>query len=71
MARVGAEDQAPAPAAACGQELKRRGYERERTAVQDEIDRCQQLGTPAALAEIDVLWRKKRAVLMKLESLRT
>ena len=71
MARVGAEDHPPAPAAACGEALKRRGYERERTAVQDEIDRCQQLGTPSALAEIDVLWRKKRALLMKLESLRT
>ncbi len=71
MARVGAQDRAPAPAAACGQELKRRGYERERAAVQDEIDRCQQLGTPSALAEIDQLWEKKRAVLMKLESLRT
>jgi DNA primase len=71
MARVGAEDHPPAPAAACGEALKRRGYERERTAVQDEIDRCQQLGTPSALAEIDVLWRKKRDLLMKLESLRT
>ena len=71
MARVGAQNRAPAPAAACGQELKRRGYERERAAVQDEIDRCQQLGTPSALAEIDLLWKKKRALLMKLESLRT
>ena len=71
MARLAAEDRAPAPAAACGQELKRRGYERERVAVQDQIDRCQQLGTPSALAEIDLLWQKKRALLMKLESLRT
>ena len=70
MARL-AQDRAPAPAAACGQELKRRGYERERLAVQDQIDRCQQLGTPSALAEIDLLWQKKRALLMKLESLRT
>ena len=71
MARVGAEDQAAAPAAACGQELRRRGYERQRTAVQDEIDRCQQLGTPSAMAEIDQLWLKKRALLTKLESLRS
>ena len=71
IARVGAEDQAAAPAAACGQELKRRGYERQRVAVQDEIDRCQQLGTPAALAEIDLLWLKKRDLLTKLESLRS
>ena len=71
MARVGAQDRAPAPAAACGQELKRRGYERQRAAVQDEIERCQQLGTPSALAEIDLLWQKKRDLLTKLESLRT
>ena len=71
MARLAAQDRPPAPAAACGQELKRRGYERERVAVQDQIDQCQQLGTPSALAEIDVLWQKKRALLMKLESLRT
>ena len=71
MARLASEDHPPAPAAACGQELKRRGYELERVAVQDQIDRCQQLGTPSALAEIDLLWRKKHALLMKLESLRT
>ena len=71
MVRLAAQDHEPAPAAACGQELKRRGYERERVKVQDEIDRCQQLGTPSALAEIDLLWQKKRALLMKLESLRT
>ena len=71
MARVGDEQHAAAPAVACGQELKRRGYERQRTAVQDEIDRCQQLGTPSALAEIDLLWLKKRVLLTKLESLRS
>jgi DNA primase len=71
MARVGTQDQPAAPAAACGQELKRRGYERQRAAVQDEIDRCQQEGTPSALAEIDGLWLKKRDLLTKLELLRS
>ena len=70
MARVGAQALAPAPAAACGQELKRLAYERQRAALQDEIDQCQQLGTPSALAEIDLLWQKKRDLLMKIESLR-
>ena len=70
MARVGAQE-APAPAAACGQELRRLRYERQRTALQDEIDRCQQLGTPSALAEIDLLWQKKLELLTKLESLRS
>ena len=70
MARVGAGDRPPAAAADCGHELRRRACERQRTAVQDEIDRCQQLGTPSALAEIDVLWRKKLDLSAKLESLR-
>ena len=70
MARVGAQE-SPAPAAACGQELQRLGYERQRAAVQDEIDRCQQLGTASALAEIDLLWQKKLELLTKLESLRS
>ena len=60
MARVGSRRTPPAPAADCGNELKYLQYRRQRAAVQDEIDRCQQIGTPSALAEIDVLWRKKR-----------
>ena len=71
ITRVGAQDHTPASAAACGHELRRRGYERQRTALQDEIVRCQQLGTPSALAEIDLLWQRKMALLTKLESLDT
>ena len=70
MARVGAGDRPPAAAADCGHELRRRACERQRAAVQDEIDRCQQIGTPSALAEIDVLWRKKLDLSARLESLR-
>ena len=70
MARVGAGDRPPAAALDCGREIRRLACERQRAAVQDEIDRCQQLGTPSALAEIDVLWRKKRDLSAKLESLR-
>ena len=70
MARVGAVDRPPAAAVDCGHELRRLACERQRAAVQDEIDRCQQLGTPSALAEIDLLWRKKRDLSAKLESLR-
>ncbi|MBM62891.1 MAG: DNA primase [Acidobacteria bacterium] len=69
VARVGTQDRPPAPTADCGQEIKRLGYERQRAAVQEEIDRCQQIGTPAALAEIDLLWQKKRDLLTRLESL--
>ncbi len=70
MARVGAGDRPPAAAADCGHELRRRACERQRAAVQDEIDRCQRIGTPSALAEIDVLWRKKLDLSARLESLR-
>jgi len=69
MARVGALERPPASAANCGREIKRLGYERQRAAVQDEIDRCQKVGTPSALAEIDLLWQKKRDLLTRLESL--
>lgn len=70
MARVGAGDRPPAAALDCGREIRRLACERRRAEVQDEIDRCQQLGTPSALAEIDALWRKKRDLAAKLESLR-
>ena len=69
MARIGALERPPASAENCGREIKRLGYERQRVAVQDEIDRCQRLGTPSALAEIDLLWQKKRDLLVRLESL--
>ena len=70
MARVGDRERPPAAAADCGHELRRLACERQRAAVQDAIDRCQQTGTPTALAEIDVLWRRKRDLSAKLESLR-
>jgi hypothetical protein len=39
--------------------------------LQHEIDRCQHLGTPSALAEINLLLQKKQELLTKLESLRS
>ena len=70
MTRLAAGER-PAPAVDCGNELKYLQYRRQRAAVQDAIDRCQQIGTPSALAEIDVLWRKKLDLSAKLESLRS
>ena len=71
LTQIGTSEQPPAAADDCVQELKRLGYERQRAAIQNEIDQCQTLGTPAALAEIDTLWQKKRDLLTRLESLRS
>ena len=71
LTEIGTSEQPPAAADNCVQELKRLGYERQRAAIQNEIDQCQTLGTPAALAEIDALWQKKRDLLTRLESLRS
>ena len=65
---------AAAPAAAarvddCGHELRRRRFERERAALQDEINRRQQLGTPSALQEIEGLWQRKKDLLQRMEAL--
>ena len=68
MARVGARDRPPAAAVDCGYEIKLLGYRRQRAAVQDEIARCQQIGTPSALAELDLLLQKKQDLSTKLES---
>ena len=71
MTRIGAGDRPPAAAVDCGHEIRRLGYQRQQAAVQDEIARCQQIGTPSALAEIDGLWEKKRNLAAKLESPRS
>jgi DNA primase len=71
IARVGVAESAVAPARDCGDALKRLGCERQRATIQHEIDRCQRLGTPSALAEIDLLLQKKQTLLTKLESLRS
>lgn len=71
MARVGAAERAAASASDCGKALRQLGCERQRAMLQHEIDRCQHLGTPSALAEIDLLLHKKQELLTKLESLRS
>jgi DNA primase len=71
MAHVGAAERAAATASDCGKALRQLGCERQRAMLQHEIDRCQHLGTPSALAEIDLLLQKKQELLTKLESLRS
>jgi DNA primase len=66
---VAAEPTAPAPAAECGQALKKLRYERERAAVQEEIDRLQELGDKDSSARIDTLLKQTGELVQRLEAL--
>lgn len=69
ISRAGRVPTRPAPAAACVQALKRRRYERERAAVQREIDRLQESGAPVTDVRFDALMRQKLALKERLEAL--
>ena len=63
---------APSPPARvddCAIEMRRLRFERERAALQAEINQRQQLGTPGALREIDTLWQRKKELLQRIEAL--
>src|SRR5262249_19098612 len=60
---------APAPPADCGRALKRLRWERERAAIQREIDRLQELGATQHGHEIDDLWQRKKDLLHRIEQL--
>ena len=66
---IAEEPTAPAGVDDCGIELRRLRFERERAALQEEIARRQQLGTPVALQEIDALWQRKKDLLQRIEAL--
>jgi DNA primase len=59
----------PAPAAECARAIKRLRWERERAAIQREIDRLQQLGASQHGHEIDNLWLRKKDLLHRIEEL--
>lgn len=59
----------PAPPLACVRALKRLRWERERAAIQREIDRLQELGAARNGHEIDALWQKKKDLLHRIEQL--
>ena len=59
----------PAPALSCARALKRLRWERERAAIQREIDRLQELGAGQHGTAIDDLWRKKIDLLHRIEQL--
>ena len=63
------ETDAPAHAIDCARTLKRQRYERDRALLQEEIDKLQEHGTAEDLAQIDVLWQRKKDLLSLIETL--
>jgi DNA primase len=59
----------PAPPADCARAIRRLRCERERAAIQREIDRLQELGAGKHGDEIDELWQKKKDLLHRIEQL--
>jgi DNA primase len=64
---IASHNAAPAPAAECARALKRLRWERERAAIQREIDRLQEQGAGQHGPEIDALWQKKIDLLHRIE----
>jgi len=58
-----------APPAGCVRAIKRLRWDRERAAIQREIDRLQQLGASQYGQEIDILWQRKKNLLHRIEEL--
>ena len=58
-----------APPFECVRALKRLRWERERAAIQREIDRLQEKGAGQYGHEIDALWQKKKDLLHRIEGL--
>jgi DNA primase len=69
VASIAATASAPAPSAACARAIKRLRWERERAAIQREIDRLQELGATEHGHEIDNLWQRKKDLLHRIEEL--
>ena len=71
VASIAAQDAAPAPVDECALALKRLRYERERAALQSEINHLQELGTAQHMHQIDELWKRKKNLLYQIEALST
>jgi DNA primase len=69
VAEIGRQSHPPAAAADCVRTLKRLRFDRERAAVQREIDRLQEQGASRHEAEIVSLWSRKQALLQQIEAL--
>jgi DNA primase len=68
LERAAEPDASTAPPAECVNALKRLRYDRERAAVQEEIDRLQEAGGDQP-REFAALWDRKQAISRKLEQL--
>ena len=66
---IGRQSHPPAEPVDCVRALKRLRYVRERTEVQREIDRLQELGAARHADEIVALWDRKRALVQQIEAL--
>jgi DNA primase len=66
---IAADATSPAKAVECARAIKRLRWERERAAIQREIDRLQQLGATQHGNEIDNLWQRKKNLLHRIEEL--
>jgi DNA primase len=66
---IAAHPTPPAPAQECVRAIKRLRCDRERAAIQREIDRLQELGTGLHEQEIDALWQRKKDLLHRIEEL--
>jgi DNA primase len=64
---IAAEDISPAPSEECVRALKRLRWERERAAIQREIDRLQEQGT--GTLEINALLNRKNELALRIEQL--
>jgi DNA primase len=53
----------------CGRAVKRLRLDRERAAIQREIDRLQGIGAAEHGAEIDALWKTKLTIMQRMEEL--
>lgn len=69
LVRTIGQEEAAAGVEDCGIELRKRRYDRESEALQEEIDRRQRDGSPDALGEIDGLWARKKDLLQRIEKL--
>ena len=67
--RAALPDAATASPAGCVSALKRLRYLRERTALQEEIDRLQERPVSGGDAKLAALWERKKALLQRLDDL--